>query len=60
MASIQSARSDELMSLHSFLTFGLVHAPLAEVNKRVEMIAMRRTLRKAILELRDQVKETGN
>jgi hypothetical protein len=48
MALIQSARSSEVMALHSFRTLGEVQAALAEVNNRVERTAMRRRLRKAM------------
>ena len=52
MASIQHARSSELMLLHSFLTSGLVQdLALTEVNKTAETTTARRMERKAILGL---------
>ena len=59
MALIQEARSAELMLLHSFLTLGVQHSPLTEVNKRAENSVMRRRERKDILEPEIGERERG-
>ena len=60
IALIQAARSAELMLLHSFRTLGDWQlCALAEVNKREETGAMRRMLRKTIVESEAQEKRHG-